>query len=48
MKSLIECGMSEGKIRQGRPVYGHREYLHADTECPGNALMNEVRTWDTY
>lgn len=42
-RDLIRCGISMGKIRGNYQLIGHRQARQ--TECPGDALFNEIQTW---
>lgn len=42
-QNLINYGVSIGIIEQNYTLYGHRQLR--STECPGNALYNEIQTW---
>lgn len=42
-RDLIRCGISLGKIRGDYQLIGHRQARQ--TECPGDALFNEIQTW---
>lgn len=42
-RDLIRCGISLGKIRGDYQLIGHRQARQ--TECPGDALFNEIETW---
>ncbi|XP_017872994.1 PREDICTED: peptidoglycan-recognition protein SC2-like, partial [Drosophila arizonae] len=42
-KSLLADAVSRGQISSGYTLYGHRQV--SSTECPGNNLWNEIRTW---
>lgn len=45
-KQLIACGVSNGQASSNYGLIGHRQAVA--TECPGNALYNEIRTWPNY
>ncbi|KDR07311.1 peptidoglycan-recognition protein LB-like [Zootermopsis nevadensis] len=42
-KSLIECGVERGSISPEYKLLGHSQTRN--TECPGAALFNEIKTW---
>ncbi|KAJ4445308.1 hypothetical protein ANN_07113 [Periplaneta americana] len=42
-KSLIECGVERESIVANYTLLGHRQVR--STECPGNTLFNEIKTW---
>ena len=46
MKNLIQCGVSHGYITSTYSLYGHRDVK--DTDCPGDTLYQEIRTWLHY
>ncbi|KAH9487706.1 hypothetical protein Btru_069429 [Bulinus truncatus] len=46
-KSLIDCGMSLGKIDMNYTLRGHRD-MKPSTTCPGDTLYAEIRTWPHY
>lgn len=43
VKDLIACGVSQGKIKGDYKLVAHRQVRQ--TECPGKALYDEVKTW---
>lgn len=43
VKRLIEHGLTEGEISSNYILLGHRQVR--DTECPGEALFNEISKW---
>lgn len=43
VKQLIEYGLTEGRISPEYMLLGHRQVR--STECPGQALYNEISTW---
>lgn len=43
VRQLIEYGLTEGKISKNYMLLGHRQVR--DTECPGQALYNEIASW---
>lgn len=43
IKDLIEHGLTEGWISKEYVLLGHRQVR--DTECPGQALYNEISSW---
>ncbi|XP_044763069.1 peptidoglycan-recognition protein LB isoform X2 [Coccinella septempunctata] len=43
VKKLIDYGVQNGKIRPDYMLLGHRQVR--DTECPGDALFKEIKTW---
>lgn len=44
MKNLLACGVQLGKISYSYELLGHRD--KGSTECPGDALYNEIQTWE--
>lgn len=47
-KELIKCGIDLNKIctEDEYILIGHKQV--ASTECPGQALYNEIKTWPRY
>lgn len=47
-KELIECGIEMNKIRPGNgyKLLGHRQA--SATDCPGQSLYDEIKTWPRY
>ncbi|GFO44100.1 peptidoglycan recognition protein [Plakobranchus ocellatus] len=45
-KQLLECGVSQGKLRSDYIVRGHRDMV--STTCPGDTLYNIIRSWPQY
>ncbi|XP_056006481.1 peptidoglycan recognition protein 4-like isoform X2 [Ostrea edulis] len=45
-KDLMQCGIDKGYITSGYSLYGHRDV--GTTDCPGDYLYNEIRTWSHY
>ncbi|RVE47454.1 hypothetical protein evm_007865 [Chilo suppressalis] len=45
-KALIAAGVKLGRISSEYKLVGHRQVR--DTECPGDALYNEIKKWDHY
>lgn len=43
VKNLIQCGIDQGYIMANYTLLGHRQVR--DTECPGDALFEEIKTW---
>lgn len=43
VKSLIDCGVTEGKIKSDYKLFGHRQVKA--TACPGDSLYTEIKTW---
>lgn len=43
VKQLIEYGLTEGRIAKDYILLGHRQVRN--TECPGQALYNEISSW---
>ncbi|XP_045468915.1 peptidoglycan-recognition protein LB isoform X3 [Harmonia axyridis] len=43
IKELIDYGVQKGMIQPNYMLLGHRQVR--DTECPGDALFNEIKTW---
>ncbi|KAF2891552.1 hypothetical protein ILUMI_14621, partial [Ignelater luminosus] len=46
VKDLISCGVSQGKIKTGYKLLGHRQAKA--TECPGNKFYEEIKTWPNW
>ncbi|XP_056006488.1 uncharacterized protein LOC130050429 isoform X8 [Ostrea edulis] len=46
IKNLIQCGIDTGYVTSGYSLYGHRDV--GTTDCPGDDLYNEIRTWSHY
>nr|UEN71114.1 peptidoglycan recognition protein-S2 [Glyphodes pyloalis] len=46
-KALIAAGVELGYIKPDYKIVGHRQ-VRLDTECPGDALLNEIQDWDHY
>lgn len=46
VKSLIAAGVEQGYIKSDYKLVGHRQVR--TTECPGDALYNEIIHWDHY
>ncbi|XP_063896610.1 peptidoglycan-recognition protein LB [Helicoverpa armigera] len=44
--ALIAAGVELGYIKPDYKLVGHRQVRA--TECPGDALFNEIKTWDHY
>ncbi|CAC5388582.1 PGRP [Mytilus coruscus] len=42
-KSLIQCGIHNGKISGSYDLYGHRDIK--STLCPGDTLYNIIQSW---
>ncbi|XP_055375107.1 peptidoglycan-recognition protein LB-like [Condylostylus longicornis] len=40
---LIQYGIFKGNLKWDYILHGHRQVR--DTECPGDALYNEIKTW---
>lgn len=47
LKQLIECGVANKKIASDYTVQGHCDVV-ANTECPGQSLLNLISTWEHY
>ncbi|XP_038213968.1 peptidoglycan-recognition protein LB-like [Zerene cesonia] len=45
-KALIAAGVELGFIKPDYKLIGHRQVR--ETECPGDALFNEIQTWEHY
>ncbi|XP_033756598.1 peptidoglycan-recognition protein SC2-like [Pecten maximus] len=45
-KALVQCGVNKGYIEANYSLFGHRDV--GNTDCPGNSLYAEIRTWDRY
>ncbi|XP_077293930.1 peptidoglycan-recognition protein SC2-like [Arctopsyche grandis] len=46
VKELIAQGVSLGRISSNYKLIGHRQAV--STECPGNRLYEEIKTWPHY
>lgn len=46
VKSLIQCGINNGKISTNYALFGHRDV--GSTDCPGTALYNIIKTWPRF
>lgn len=46
IKDLIAQGVSLGRISSNYKLIGHRQAVA--TECPGNRLYDEIKTWPHY
>uniref|UniRef100_A0A0K8TH54 Peptidoglycan-recognition protein n=1 Tax=Lygus hesperus TaxID=30085 RepID=A0A0K8TH54_LYGHE len=46
LRELIEAGVQLGYISPDYKLIGHRQV--SATECPGQALFNEISTWDHF
>ncbi|KAJ8712951.1 hypothetical protein PYW08_008255 [Mythimna loreyi] len=46
LKDLIAAGVEQGYIRPDYKLIGHRQV--SATECPGQALFDEISTWDHF
>ncbi|KAK9695865.1 N-acetylmuramoyl-L-alanine amidase [Popillia japonica] len=42
--NLIQLGVDSGYIRSDYILHGHRQ-VRANTECPGDRLFEEIKTW---
>lgn len=42
-KELIDYAVSQGYLSSNHVIHGHRQV--GSTECPGNHLYNEIKTW---
>lgn len=42
-QDLIAYAVDQGYLSANYTLYGHRQVRA--TECPGNALFNEIKTW---
>lgn len=40
---LIDYAITQGYLSSNYTLYGHRQVR--STECPGDALFNEIKTW---
>lgn len=40
---LIDYSITQGYLLSNYTLYGHRQVRA--TECPGDALFNEIKTW---
>ncbi|GBP27045.1 Peptidoglycan-recognition protein LB [Eumeta japonica] len=45
-KALIKAGVREGYVKTDYKLVGHRQVR--DTECPGDALFHDLKTWDHF
>ena len=46
VKSLIDCGVKQGKITHNYVLKGHRDV--GQTSCPGDNLYALIQTWPNY
>lgn len=42
-QGLIAYAVDQGYLARNYALYGHRQVRA--TECPGDALFNEIKTW---
>lgn len=47
VKKLIDYGVNLGKISENYKLVGHRQVRNG-TECPGDRLFEEIKTWEHY
>ena len=45
-QSFIECALRLQYVRQNYTLLGHRDTR--DTECPGDALFEEISAWPQF
>ncbi|XP_059161421.1 peptidoglycan recognition protein 1-like [Physella acuta] len=45
-KDMIACGVTLGKIQPNYTLRGHRDMV--STQCPGDTLYTEIKTWPHY
>ncbi|XP_004520320.1 peptidoglycan-recognition protein SC2-like [Ceratitis capitata] len=45
-KALLATAVSKGQLKSDYALYGHRHFKA--TECPGNNLYNEIKTWPRF
>ncbi|XP_064631127.1 peptidoglycan-recognition protein LF-like [Lineus longissimus] len=48
VKFLIDHGVGAGKIDPDYRLYAHKDTMSSGSECPGEALIRHIRTWDKY
>ncbi|XP_038058822.1 peptidoglycan recognition protein 3-like [Patiria miniata] len=46
LNQLMECGVESGNLSPAYIIKGHRDVR--TTDCPGDALYNEIKTWSHY
>uniref|UniRef100_A0A6M2DXC1 Peptidoglycan-recognition protein n=1 Tax=Xenopsylla cheopis TaxID=163159 RepID=A0A6M2DXC1_XENCH len=46
VRNLIDCGVQEGYLRKNYTLHGHLQVRN--TECPGQKLYEEIKTWPNY
>ncbi|BFZ08142.1 hypothetical protein BsWGS_11181 [Bradybaena similaris] len=46
LRDLLDCGVSRGKLRSTYTLRGHKDMKA--TQCPGNRLYQEIKTWPRY
>ncbi|XP_038059250.1 peptidoglycan-recognition protein SC2-like [Patiria miniata] len=46
LRQLMECGVELGNLPSSYKMKAHRDVR--TTECPGDALYNEIKTWSHY
>jgi len=42
---IEECGVETGMIKPTYNLLGHRQSVSSSTECPGDSLYAEIKTW---
>jgi hypothetical protein len=45
VQQLIDCGVAEKKIQAQYQLIGHRQNTASRTECPGDRLFEEIKSW---
>lgn len=45
-RDLLDCGITESEMEPTYYIVGHRQDVN--TECPGETLFQEIRTWDRF
>ena len=46
VKSLIQCGVSLGRIKTTYQLKGNRD--GSATDCPGDSFYNLIKTWTNF
>lgn len=46
VKDLLKYSVDEGYLREDYKLMGHRQVR--STECPGQRLYDEIKTWDNH
>ncbi|WAR11545.1 PGPLE-like protein [Mya arenaria] len=48
IQKLIQCGVEEEHLHKDYILQGHRDSKCTATECPGERLYKEIKTWPHY